>query len=135
MRRFLSTISSQEGVTMNVRRVLSVLTATMFSIGTALAIGGPANAAGPDTCPDRYICIYQDANWARMIASWNAGETGTHNIPSNRASSWQNHGSYNWCAWDSYPIPDVKMFSMPAGQSKSYVGAYANDRVDYAKRC
>jgi Peptidase inhibitor family I36 len=121
---------------MHIRRTLGALAVAALTTGAVLTGAGPAAAAGPDYCPDRYVCVYRDANWVHMLASWSGGETGTHNVPINQVSSWQNHSSWTWCAYDAGTNPDIKTWTMnvPNG-SNPYVGSLYNDRMDYAKRC
>lgn len=122
---------------MKVRRWAALATGTILAGVGVVALQTPASAAGPDFCPDRYVCVYRNANWSGMIASWNGNvTTARQNFTKNVASSWQNHSSFNWCTRDDRALQaDVSTFVMLAGQSQSIVAASFNDKADYAYRC
>lgn len=123
---------------MRTRRVASLLAGAVVALAGVGAVQVPAAAAaGSDYCPDRYVCVYRNANWSGMIDSWNGNATSARQyFEKNVASSWQNHSSYNWCVRDDRTaLPDVQIFVMGARDSHSQVAASANDRADYAYRC
>ncbi len=121
------------------RRIAFSGLALLLLLLLAQVVSPPTSVAstGPDYCPDRYVCLYRNANWSGMIAGWNGNATTARQyFEKNVASSWQNHSSYNWCVRDDRTLyPDVQIFVMLAGQSQSMVAASANDRADYAYRC
>lgn len=122
------------------RGVVAVIVAVLLAAGL-LAVGAvvrPAPARAFVACGDGDVCIFRDNDYRYLITAWDANSSISRMWVSGRdqTTSWWNRGGVRWCAYDDRTLlPDTMLFVLYPYNGSPYVGAAANDRADYFKRC
>jgi hypothetical protein len=122
------------------RRAVAAALALLLAAGL-LAVGAvvrPAPAHAFVSCDDGDVCIFRDNDYRYLITAWDANSSTSRMWVSGRdqTTSWWNRGGVRWCAYDDRTLlPDTMLFVLYPYNGSPYVGAGANDRADYFKRC